>query len=55
MNKKNTEINYFNLAFNCVNNKMFKYDWFVNSPYLWLNWLFQVQTVRLQTFVIVQA
>ena len=27
----------------------------VNSPYLWLNWLFQVQTVRLRTLVIGQA
>jgi len=38
---------YYYYYCDCVNNKMLEYDWLiVNSPYLRLTWLFQVQTVQ---------
>ena len=33
---------------------MLECDWFLNSPYLWFNWLFSVQSA-LQTFEIERA
>ena len=42
------------VCINFVNNKMLEHDWFFTACTC-LNWLFQVQTVRLQTFVIGEA
>ena len=47
--------NKYGKTFNCVNNKMLEYDWLLTPLFIWLNWLFHVQTVRLRTLVIGQA
>ena len=33
-------------ALSCINNKMLEYDWLLAALNLWVNWLFQVQTIR---------